>query len=302
VTTPHVRALKDPVFGSHRDFAGLYETFLDAVYSPPDGVGPTQGRWRLVNQVASEIRSRDARHVLDCAAGTGFPALDLEAVASSHGIETLHYTDGDPEMIRVLRRKAGELGVTLPPLKPVPLPIGGTLTKAIDPLVLDWSDLWRIQRPYDYVMCRGNSLVYADTWSGSGAETVASPDKIINYLRKIAVKVRPGGYLHVDAPWKVELEHRALPPVEAGDVTIWEEVRTSVDHRHWRVGFKRNDSRTLKFERYSSLLTVEDLSGALDSMGFEETKPFTMPGERPNFGVIIARKSHGGSLSTCRFE
>lgn len=281
-----------PTFGTHREFADLYEKFLDAAYSSSAKAEPGTGRWLLIRQVANEIRLRGAREVLDCAAGTGFPAIDLAANASDYGIETLHFTDGDPEMIRVLRRRAKKLNVELP--EPIPRPSKGSAPETDgDPLIRTWADLGGIRRDYDYVLCRGNSLAYADTWTGD--HQVASCETIGDYLKQIAIKVRPGGFLHIDAPWEAKLKRRKYQPVASGALSIWEEVVTEADHRHWRVDFKPPRGQTLKFERYSSRVTIYQLADALSKMGFEETKPFPMTGERPNFGVIIARRP-----SSCR--
>ncbi len=278
-------------FGTHGEFADLYEKYLDAVYDSPANVEPGNGRWLLMRQVANEIRFREAREILDCAAGTGFPGLNLAATAADYGIETLHFTDGDPEMIRVLRRRAAALGVDVPSVdRGSAAATGASTGHDVDPLVLLWADLRQIRRTYDYVLCRGNSLAYADTW-WTGDPKVASRATIQDYLRQIAAKVRPGGHLHIDAPWEAELACRNYRSVASGAVSIWEEVETGADHRHWRVDFKLPSGQTIKFERYSSRLTIHDVAEALTSMDFDDTEPFVMPGERANYGVIIARKS-----------
>lgn len=288
---------KPSKWGDHADFADLYEKFLDAVYDSTSRAQTGNGRWCLSRQVGNEIRARDAREVLDCAAGTGFPGLNLMAMASDYGIDVLHLTDGDPEMIRVLRRKAAQLEVE------VPLPDqvrwssdGPAAVQIVDPLVYQWSELGQIRRrPYDYVLCRGNSLAYADTWTGD--HLVPSRDTIEDYLLQIALKVRPGGYLHIDAPWEAELSERKHRSVASGAVSIWEHVETGDDFRYWCVDFKL-PSETLKFGRYSSRLTISDVEAALKSLGFTETTPFAMAGERENFGVIIARKPFGSKPSS----
>lgn len=287
------RSVKDHAsFGTHREFADLYEKFLDAVYDSTAEAAPGSGRWLLIRQVANEIRHRGARRVLDCAAGSGFPGLDLAAMAGDYGIETVHCTDGDPEMIRILRRRARSVGASLAELTPKRSsrlePGDGHST---DPLVLDWAELNRIHESYDYVLCRGNSLAYADTWTGS--QTVASAGTIRQHVTQIATKVAPGGFLHVDAPWEATLKPRKYRAVASGAVSIWEQVETGADFRHWRIDVKLPSGQTFKFERYSSLLTIHHLADALEDLGFEQTEPFAMAGERSNYGVIIARRPPG---------
>lgn len=272
-------------WGTHAEFAQLYETFLDAVYRSPSSPLTGTGRWKLIRSIAAELRSRRVRTVLDCAAGTGFPALDLALAPSLPHLE-IHCTDGDLEMLGVLNARAKakrfEVGRLAPPRR------CGLGDDALQSLRLDWDELDQIHGTYDYVLCRGNSLAYADTWTGG--RDVTSTGTIRRYLKMMAAKVGPGGYLHVDAPWRLALPREDYQPVATGAVRIWEQVTTESDHRHWRVDFKLPNMSRLKFERFSTLLTIHDVKVILDSLGFEDTEPMQLPAERPGFGVIIARK------------
>jgi len=272
-------------WGSHREFADLYDYFLEAVYPPEEGEATGSGRWRLMRSVAAEIRERDAYRVLDCAAGTGFPSLDLAADINQKLV--VHCTDGDRHMIEVLMRRACTFGVDVDRLAP-PRSAFGPKAAGGEALVLDWASLSRIEGSYDYVLCRGNSLAYADTWTGD--RNVAPLRRIEDYLGRIAAKVRPGGYLHIDAPWQLELDHEKYRPVGSGSVSIWEQVSAEADCRQWELAYNLSDRNTIKFRRYSSLLTIDRIETALKLMGFLDTTPFSLGAERPGFGVIIARK------------
>lgn len=270
-------------WGRHDQFAKLYEDFLDAVYPPPPGAGQSSGRELLTASIVNHLRTRKARSVLDCAAGTGLPALDLAA----QGID-IHCSDGDPAMIAVLAAQAAEGNIDIrdlaPPRRPGYEGRGGT-----DDLVLNWTQLEWITRRYDYVLCRGNSLAYADTWAGK--TKVANEQLVGTYLERITRKVRPGGHLHIDAPWKLELPTQSYRPVDGPTGAIWEEVTPGDNHREWVVSFKPSKSgRPLAFRRYSTLLTIDRIETMLKALGFETTEPFQMAAERPGFGVIIARK------------
>jgi SAM-dependent methyltransferase len=272
-------------WGTHRDFADLYDYFLEAVYPPREGEASGSGRWRLMRSVAAEIRERDAYRVLDCAAGTGFPALDLAADTSQKLI--VHCTDGDRDMIDVLMRRAAAMGFDVDRLAP---PRSGLGSKAAggEALVLDWASLARVEGTYDYVLCRGNSLAYADTWAGE--RNVAPLNRIEDYLGRIAAKVRPGGHLHIDAPWQLELDHEKYRRVGSGSLSIWEQVSAEADCRQWELAYKLAEHNTIRFRRYSSLLTIDRIETALKQMGFFDTTPFSLAAERPGFGVVIARK------------
>lgn len=274
----------DVTWGTHKDFTDLYEFFLEAVYPPATGERPSSGRWRLAQSVGTEIRARGAATVLDCAAGTGFPALDM-ATNPSHGL-FIHCTDADPAMLQVLARRAEHLGVPLAKLTPrradTPAMTG---PKSLE---LSWEALGTIRGGYDYVLCRGNSLAYADTWTGRDETTPL--DRVADYLANMAAKVRPGGYLHVDAPWQIGLDQQGYVSGGTEGCSIWEQVTSERDCRSWDLSYKFSGGRTIKFRRFSSLLTIDIVQAMLDELGFEDTEPFPLMAERPNFGVIIARR------------
>ena len=279
----------DSAWGSHEEFVQLYGSYLDAVYRSSSSPVTGSGRWRLIHSIAAELRSRRVRRVLDCAAGTGFPALDLAMDSDSLPGLQIHCTDADLEMLNILGARAKLSDFDLGRLTPL---IGPDLGReAVGSMRLDWADLSDIQRTYDYVMCRGNSLAYANTWSGG--RDVTSADLIAGYVEQIAKKVAPGGYLHVDAPWRHDLPQEAYGPVVSGAASIWEQVTAVADARHWRVDFKLPTGQILKFERFSTLLTIYDVQAMLDDLGFTDTEPFRLQAERSGFGVIIARRPRG---------
>lgn len=267
----------------HHDFVAHYDFFLDATYPGHRDRGNRSRPPALVTALSAEVRRRGAMSVLDCAAGTGFPALDL---ASDHGGEIeVHCTDGDRAMVDVLLRRSQTMGIAPELLVPSRRDLNDQ--RVVDGLVLQWDELDHIADKYDYVLCRGNSLTYADTWVGHSP--ARDPDRLDRHLRKMADRVHPGGYLHIDAPWKLALADRTYQldgPVEE----IREQVTPEFDRRHWRVSFQRSDGRIFKFHRFSSHLTIHDVQQALDRLGFQETEPRMLPGERDIFGVIIARK------------
>lgn len=278
-------------WGRQDDFTARYEEYLDTVYGACEDP-QFCGRRLLAAEIGSEIASRNARRVLDCAAGTGFPALDLAAVPPIKDF-VIHCTDNDRPMLSILADRIAttygpEHGVQL--LQLAPEMSFRPRTVDIERLFLDWADLGKIGRPYDYVMCRGNSLVYASSWAGG--KTVASPDKIVSLLRSITEKVKVGGYLHIDAPRHLDERDQEFTTRTSadGETTIWERVRTEAEYRHWLLSFK-SAAAAVKFQRFSTLLTIDDVGRALKSMGFSDTKTREIEHERPGFGVIIARKN-----------
>lgn len=274
----HRRSVK-PRAGTHAEFVDRYETYLDAIYDDStDGVAGS-GRWRLMDSIASAIEDRRAVDVLDCAAGTGFPLLEV-AAGSSQRLR-VNCSDGDQAMVDGLITRAEMLGLSPSDLTP-PQRVAANQP---DSMVVDWTDLDSVTTRYDYVLCRGNSLAYANTWNGD--EHVADEAQISRHLATIAARVRLGGYLHVDAPWNLDLEPQDR---FIGADTVWEQVSVDRDRREWWLKFTEPDRSPIEFKRYSSLLTIHRVKTVLDQLGFEETNPFELPGERASFGVIIARK------------
>jgi SAM-dependent methyltransferase len=279
-------------WGTPTEFTAFYEDYLDTVYRDTGATNSTvTGRQRLAESIINEMRERDVKTVLDCGAGTGFPALDIAAVAPGKNF-VIHCTDSDKPMLDILAEKVRdtygpEHGVTLESLAPnirfkPRLSIG-------ERMQLDWAQLDQVEGHYDYVMCRGNSLVYATTWAGG--DDVASLDEVKELLHQIARRVKRGGYLHVDAPRSLKNRETEYTQKTSRDgrTTVWEEVSTETDYRRWRLSFKSPSGLT-KFKRFSTLMTIDDVSMALKEMGFTNTDPMELKHERPGFGVIIAKK------------
>ncbi len=273
-----------PQCGKHSAFADLYESFLDAAYRSPSSKG--NDRWKLVQGIVNEIAERGVETILDCAAGTGFPAIELAAHPTIPWLK-VHCTDADAEMLQVFEKRVKETeDINLQQFAaPRGLKLGG---EAAGSLRLAWHELGNIRRTYDYVMCRGNSLAYGNTWSGG--RSVSSADAIGAYLQEMKNKVRPGGYLHVDAPKRLELPKQCYPSVAEDGVVISEEVVDTDNHRHWKVQFELPNGEKLGFHRYSTLLTISNVQRMLDDLGFVDTAPRALYGERPGFGVIIAKR------------
>jgi hypothetical protein len=172
--------------------------------------------------------------------------------------------------------------------------------------VRQWADLDKLERRYDYVMCRGNSLVYAQTWDGS--TTVADESCFVDALVKMASVIEPGGYLHIDAPESHALElnqsatprapvHYAMPSSRwrPSRVHVTESVEERGQKRIWackvevRYGLLR--SRSLSFRRYSGRLTMDALEPLLFEAGFDGIERLQLRGDRRSgHATVLARR------------
>lgn len=273
-------------WGTHVEFVRRYEQhFLAASLFPHD-------RAALVDSIGSEIKARGTRRLLDCAAGTGFPALDLTVAADDLGLRTVHVCDGDRVTVMELLRQARERDIELAPLNPR-LRTTRTPRQAIDDLVINWRDLDAVRGTYDYVMCRGNALAYADTWHGG--DEASSLEAIRSHLVHMAAKVDAGGHLHIDAPWKLTPREGPQVVLDTDKLKITEQIMDRLNHREWLLHFTEvgpeGTVTSISFRRISSALTIHDVRDQLDELDdFDEIEPFQLEAERTVYGTIIARK------------
>lgn len=195
-------------------------------------------------------------------------------------------------MVAELSRQADKRGIQLRLLKPC-LNTAGT-DETLDDLVINWRHLGSVSGSYDYVLCRGNSLAYADSWSGRAH--ASSRATIREHLTHIAAKVDAGGHLHVDAAWILAPEDGPRVVIDTPKLTITEEIKDHHDHRKWILHFFERDDdgneEEIRFRRFSSRLTIHDVADELRALGsFDQIEPVQMEAERLVYGTIIARKT-----------
>ncbi len=253
-----------------------YDHYLDAIYH----------REAFTRELTERLVDLGVKRILDCAAGTGFPALDLHL---SGAFQQVHCTDGSQEMIDQLRRNARSRGIPAEVLTPAHReePPG-------DQMCVRWQDLDRLDEAgYDYVLCRGNSLVYLDTWSGE--DTVAAEDKIRQALRAMGSRVRPGGWLHIDGPRELKSYpswHTMSSTSGSDDYVLKERVTVHEHSRQWDLSMTcSSETQWVGFgsRLHSAHLDIGQLEKLIDP-GCFTSSPLRLLAERPQFGVVLARK------------
>jgi SAM-dependent methyltransferase len=248
------------------DIAPLYDAYLDQVYSDDS----------LVRELVDFVKSRSIVSVLDCAAGTGFPALQMADILGDGVV--VHCTDGSSRMIARLREKVDPalLHRFVPPRRSVS--VG-------DPMVCVWDDLDDLSEEYSLVMCRGNSLVYHGAWS-QDREQVATADDIRRSIESISRRVAPGGFLYLDGPRSLE-----LPPRTLGDLVAMEESVTVLGaSREWSLTVSLPTGEQLSLVRHSALLTIDDIASMIDGSVLANLERNPFRSERRAFGSVVAQR------------
>jgi SAM-dependent methyltransferase len=239
-----------------RTFAEIFDYYQATIYE----------REMLTETIAELLSRTRSRLVLDCACGTGMPAIDLRARGFS-----VDCSDADRLMLHQFRKNARARKVD---------------DSAIQ---LRWEDLRALGKQYDYVMCRGNSLAYANSWD----ETLpaASLSTIERQVRGIAAVVAPGGYLHIDAPRTSDLAEVSYPEraFRGERVRVTERVVLSDGGRRWEQ-YVFIGAEEFAFARNSANLTGAQLIEILRGNGFTDIKPVELAGERPSYQVLLARR------------
>ncbi len=221
-------------------------------------------RAEVVDGIASWLGSPKELQILDCACGTGFPALDL--ICRGYDITC---SDGSPLMLKHFRRNAQLKGL------------------AIEPAQVTWEDLAKYYGgQFDVVMCRGGgSYLYAGTWDHD-----APPDwnTLTCSIRQFVACLRPGGRLYVDITRaedlaRLEPQWTRHPRLLVGSHTVELEERITADlqsgTRVWH-SWMQVDGITYEFERRSHYLPHERLIVLLTDVGLVNVHKETVRGER----------------------
>lgn len=237
----------------------------------------TQFMWdeSYVSGLDTFLREHGIRTILDVAGGTGFPSIDLK----KRGWDVC-YADGSPEMVDLFRKKVEARSLQIPTCNS------------------NWSELEKkIPSKFDVVLCRGNSLVYVDSWDG-GQPTVTAEQDIRNALTQFYMRVNDGGLIYVDIFSSTEFDHKTYPFIEEfGQREINGmpvSMRWKVDHKpevNLRVVKIRISKEGQAYEHnlYSYLLRQEDLVKLMANVGFKNIQQTPVAGES-HYTVFTARR------------
>lgn len=232
-------------------------------------------RRAVVEGVVSWLGPPGGQRILDCACGSGLPALDLAALGYD-----VTCSDGSEVMLRHFRRNARLEGV------------------ALDAARIRWAALARhFAEEFDVVFCRGGApLVYVATWdSGGQPDFGAVGDALCQMVRCL----RPGGWLYVDmpradgfAPAGTEVVRH--PPLRVGRHTLELTERMTPDRltgvRTWRNELVV-DGAAHVFERRSAYVGHDDLVALMRQAGLADVGAEDVPGEP--YDVFVGQRAPG---------
>jgi SAM-dependent methyltransferase len=220
-------------------------------------------RAETVDNITSWLGPSDGLKVLDCACGSGFPAIDL----AFRGYDVT-CSDGSPLMLEHFRRNALREGV------------------GIQPAQVRWEELsaHHGEAAFDVVMCRGCSLLYAGTWDDD-----QPPDRTLltGAIQEFVACIRPGGRLYVDTSSAESLRAREpqwtrRPRFTVGTHSVeLREVVTNDPDRGIRIwqSWLDIDGVTYEFERRSHYLPHDQLVDLLAGAGLVDIQQEQMKSE-----------------------
>ena len=233
----------------------------------------------LVAGLSALMKENHVETVLDASGGNGFPAIELRRQGWD-----ISYNDYNAFMKQQVEAKIK----------------GGDEFLASMPCTqVSWENLDQVMAPnsYDMVMCRGNSLPYATSWSVNQSCDPKKAEIIIQKaLAQFLQILRPGGVLLVD---KSSFESTGIYVVEKEG-----EIEGKNCHVHWvfvndlKLGIRRWDQyNTVEGETacltvYSFLMTEKMLMDWLTQAGFVSISQTSLRGENV-YTVFTARKPVG---------
>jgi SAM-dependent methyltransferase len=221
------------------------------------------------------LRELDIKTILDVAGGAGFPSIELRRMEWD-----ITYSDGSKSMIDLFKKRLEATSLEIPVFHS------------------DWLDLSKnIPGKFDAVLCRGNSLIYIDSWEESDVRE-DTKERIRNALEEFYKMLNPGGLLYVDMITKNEYGHSIYPIIEdLGE----KEINGKKMKMEWQVVHDpENKRRTVKsllsgdhiqdFHTYHSyLLTHPELVDMLKQAGFRRIEETKIDGEGC-YTVFVAKK------------
>ncbi|MFJ8196368.1 class I SAM-dependent methyltransferase [Streptomyces sp. NPDC096152] len=220
-------------------------------------------REETADGIARWLGPAEGLSILDCACGSGFPALEL--IRRGYDVTC---TDGSELMLAHFRRNAGVEGL------------------GVRPELVLWEDLpRRYAGQFDVVMNRGGgNYIYAGAWDEEG---LADQSAMAEAIGQWVACVRPGGRFYVDITRAEDLERReeqsvVHPTLRIGRHTVDIAETISIDRssgiRTWWSSLTV-DGTERTFQRRSRYLRHDQLVDILEGCGLTDVRKTPVRGE-----------------------
>jgi len=224
-----------------------------------------------INSLAKFLKENNITSIFDCACGAGFPSIELK----KQGFDML-CSDGSEDMIKVFEQNLKQKNIDIPHFK------------------ADWKELnKKINNKFDLVMCRGNSLPYANSWDKNSQSTLQDIKGALETFYKL---IKEGGILYVDTIHEKDYAtggfEKEIPEKIIDGKKIQLVYKTIHDeNKKTRIWYSiiKVDGKEYKFEYEGYLLKHEELINTLKEVGFKDIKKIKLDGEN-HFSIFIAEK------------
>jgi len=221
------------------------------------------------------FKYHNVKTILDCGGGTGFPSIELKKLGWD-----MTYSDCSDIMIGYFKRNLEQNKIEIPIYK------------------VRWQELsQKIPQKFDALICRGNSLIYSDSWKLNMVEEIKKEDikKIIGEFYKMLNK---NGLLYVDITNKKAFDQKEYPIVKNYGEKIIDgkkielTVKLTHDNKNKRRRFNGIfviDGERYEFDFYVYLYHPDELRSVLKEVGFRKVEETKIEGEK-NYTVLIGYK------------
>ncbi|MGB2222326.1 class I SAM-dependent methyltransferase [Neptunomonas sp.] len=245
-------------------FPDLYDIYQSAVFE----------KAALLESLREIISDYAEKNILDCSVGTGFVIIDL----IKEGVDIV-CADGSSDMLKKFSLNAQSNGIKTRPIQ------------------IDWENIGStLPSMFDLILCRGNSIVYADMWDKENV--IDSHEGIRASLKGIFDSIKLGGKLYIDIPSDAkgkyllgkDIDHH--PKVINGkSIRVSERIEecTTKMKRKWDVKLKIENTE-YGFSRFSHLIKEKDFIAILEDVGFKEIEKINSHGERNHHCAFLVSK------------
>jgi len=221
------------------------------------------------------LKLRKIKTILDCAGGTGFPAIVLK----KRGWDVT-YSDGSKQMFDFFENELKKGNLQIPHY------------------FVNWHELSKkFSQKFDAVLCRGNSLIYVDSWDDNKIQEITK-ENIKRALREFFGVLNTGGLLYVDIISEKEFDHPSYPIIEEfGEKIIdgkkikltWELTHDYKNQKRTWKSILLIDGKRHEFSYFSYLLRHSELTEMMKGAGFRNVEKLEMKSER-NYNVFVGMK------------